>query len=321
MIKAPANPWDDPSYNPNPQNAPVNIDPAFGAPQVPAGPDAPPRSAPVQAAPATETVKKVETTPSVLNATPASAGGAAPLGEPPAPTVLNDGQGGSVPVPPAAIAPPGVVPPAAGATGAPPAGATPDPWNATTFGADSNVINTQIAPGAAPDRNKMATDQYNTWDAATAPGFEHSMTDATDQAAAHGQIRSGQLTNRYGDLARQRVLDQTTARNSYMQNALDSSITDARSNRNEQRGERGYQRSLAEEAIARRIAQQQAESGQGQQDFNNAITQFSVGSQGDPTGALGDAAAQSGQEAQTSQADMAALIRAWMARNQPQAAA
>lgn len=301
--KLPANPWDEPTYNPNPPT--LGTDTALsGAAKVLPGaagavPNVVPPKAPTIDPQVTTTATKTSAAPSVLNAGPG-------LGEPAAPTVLPDGSGGSVPVPPAAIAPPGVVPP--------PAAAPANPWDQTTFSGDSNVINTQITPNGLPDRNKMALDQYNTWDAETAPQLAHSITDATDAAAAHGQIRSGQLTNRYGDLARQRVLDQTTARSKYMQGALDSSINDSANNRNEQRTERGYQRSLAEQAIAQRIAQQQAETGQ-------AVTQFKAGNSApDPTGALNDAASLAGGESAQSSSDMAALIRAWLARQQPVAA-
>jgi hypothetical protein len=338
--KAPLNPWDDPGYA-STINAPMGGSDTGGG-SVPAPgrlgqPTNPPTPTPIEGgsfAPRRMSVpsgRPADANPTSVNVSSAPGSG---ITGPPAPTVLPDGGGGSVPVPPASMAPEGVVPPA------------------STFNAENNLINSQINPGAdprlsklqgyqdtaldkmfnGPDRNAMALDQYKTWEADTAPDYEHAITDATDAAAAHGQIRSGQLTNRYGDLSRQRALDLTTARNRYMQNALEGSIGDIRANysaaadaeaqansegrsaRNETRGERDYQRSLAEQAIARRIAQNQAETG-------TALTQYQAGNNlPDPTGALAEGAGLAGAESAQGSQDIGALIRAWLARNQSAAA-
>jgi hypothetical protein len=286
-------------------------------------------------------------------------------GVPPQPatgiTQLPDGQGGAIPVPPPSVTGPPPTPTPlvtgpgweGGLPGVTPRGlpttATGDPMTTptSTFGPGQNLINTQINPTAdprllklqglqdssidkilnGPDRNAMARDQYSTWEAATAPDFEHSISDATDAAAAHGQIRSGQLTNRYGDLARQRVLDQTTARNQYMQQALSDSIGDTQrgfedvsgaagtafnqglTGREEMRGERGYQQSQAQQALLNRIRQQQAEAGAEAQSFGEGTTAYGLGMEGDPTGAYQGASAQASDEAAAAAGDTGALLR------------
>jgi hypothetical protein len=327
-------------------NAP--IDPVNSSPP-PAGGPPNPSPAPVsKATPAP--AGSVQTT--TANATP---------GVPTQPatgiTQLPDGQGGAIPVPPPSVTGAPVTGPGweSGIPGVTPVGlpapgtATGDPMTTppSTFGPGQNLINTQINPTAdprllklqgmqdtsldkilnGPDRNAMARDQYNTWEAATAPGFEHSIQDATDAAAAHGQIRSGQLTNRYGDLAQQRVLDQTTARNQYMQNALEGSIGDTQrgfedvsgaegkafgeglTGREEMRGERGYQQSQAEQALLNRIRQQQAEAGAEAQSFGEGTTAYGLGMEGDPTGAYQGASAQASDEAAAAAGDTGALLR------------
>jgi hypothetical protein len=282
-------------------------------------------------------------------------------------TQLPDGAGGVINVPPPGITPPitqpgypgmtsplvpprptpvpGVGDPSPGGIQTP---STPTPLPGTQqFGPNSNLINTQINPTSdprlinlqgmqdaslqkvlnGPDRNAQALDQYNTWNAETAPDLEHAFTDATDLAAAHGQIKSGQLTNRYGDLARQRVLDQTTARNKYMQNALDASIGDTQrgfedvsgaagtaynqgvTGREELRGERGYQQSAAEQALQNRINQQKAEAAARAASFGEGATTYGLGNEGDPTGALQGASAQSADEAAAAAGDTGALLR------------
>lgn len=310
-----------------------------------AGPDAP---VPGQPAQATATV--VPGGPKTVNATaaPAATQGTDPTSSqsqvqtqgvrdtaPAAATAtgiraLPDGSGGTVQVPP-----PGTTPEA------------PPPSSLPTFDSSSNLINTQIGPSndprtiglqgqqdallnkitSGPDRNAMAMDQYKTWEDATAPEFQHGITDATDAAAAHGQIGSGMLTNRYGDLSRQRVLDQTTARNAYMQDALGKSIGDRQTafedassaagtaygqnvnSQNALRGERGYQSSKAEQALYNRIQQQMAEQSAQGQNFGQGLSTYGAGNTGDPTGAYQDASGQAGAEAQAAAGDTGALLR------------
>jgi hypothetical protein len=336
----PNSPIEPVNSSPPPRGGPPNPTPVPGiTPLNPAFRSGPPKPTPVPGVPGTTTT---------ASATP---------GVPTQPatgiTQLPDGAGGAIPVPPPSVTgpPPNPtpLPTGPGWEGGLPGTATGDPsvTPTSTFGKDNNLINTQINPAAdprllklqgmqdsslerilnGPDRNAMARDQYSTWEAATAPDFEHSITDATDAAAAHGQIRSGQLTNRYGDLARQRVLDQTTARNQYMQQALEGSIGDTQrgfedvsgaagtafnqglTGREELRGERGYQRSRAEQALINRIRQQQAEQGAEAQSFGEGTTAYGLGMEGDPTGALQGASAQASDEAAAAAGDTGALLR------------
>jgi hypothetical protein len=84
--------------------------------------------------------------------------------------------------------------------------------------------------------------------------------------------------------------------------------------RNEVRGERGYQQSLAEQAIAQRIAQNQMEQGQQQQNFGDAATLYGLGNLNDPTNAYQNAAGLASGEAASSSADVGALLRAYLAQ-------
>jgi hypothetical protein len=142
------------------------------------------------------------------------------------------------------------------------------------------------------------------------------------------------LTNEYGDLTERYKLDDNTTRANFLDDALTGTIGDrlsnanlARSNensiygqeanaRNEVRGERGYQQSLAEQAIAQRIAQNQMEQGQQQQNFGDAATLYGLGNLNDPTNAYQNAAGLASGEAASSSADVGALLRAYLARGQ-----
>jgi hypothetical protein len=239
-------------------------------------------------------------------------------------------------------------------TGAPtlaPAGTPP-----STFTADQNLINAQINPtpsarllGAqgqtdaslskvldGPDRVALASGAYDDFATRANRNFNRARTDATNDAAAHGQIGSGQLTNRYGDLEETLQENDALARSGLIRDAVTGTIGDRLNNygaarnaenaaygedvggRNELRGERGYQQSLAEQAIQRRIQQQQAEQGATQQDFQNGATLYGIGNASDPTGAYQNAAANASNEAASSSGDVGALIQAWLRSRQPQ---
>jgi hypothetical protein len=324
-------------------------------PQQAQGPDTAPASPPVPAS---------TPTPQAAAQTPPGGAGASAISQ------LPDGAGGAVTVPPPSMAPGGgfQIPsapninliPNAG-TMLPPSGPAPITSSApgsvpgaSTFGADQNLIQTQIDPAASPrllgaqgltdsavsqaltgpDRFAIAKDKYDTFAANADSNFSRKVKDATNAAAAHGQIGSGMLTNEYGDLTERYKLDDNTTRANFLDDALTGTIGDrlsnanlARSNensiygqeanaRNEVRGERGYQQSLAEQAIAQRIAQNQMEQGQQQQNFGDAATLYGLGNLNDPTNAYQNAAGLASGEAASSSADVGALLRAYLARGQ-----
>lgn len=235
------------------------------------------------------------------------------------------------------------------------AGAAPNAPGASTFGADQNLINSQINPTPSarllnvqgmgdaalnkvlngPDRVALGQSMYDTFAKGAQNQFGHALTDATNKAAAHGQIGSGQLTNEYGDLTSQFNLANDTAASNFANQALQGTIGDNLNNlsaaqgygnslygqeaagRNEQRDERGYQESLAQQAIAQRIAQNQMEQGQQQQDFNQGATLFGLGNYGDPTNAYENAATLASSEAGANSQDVAALLRLYAQNRNP----
>jgi hypothetical protein len=320
------------------------------------GPDTAPASPPVPAS-----------TPRPMAAaqTPPGGPGASAISQ------LPDGAGGAVTVPPPSMAPGGgfQIPSAPNINQIPNAGATIPPTGpapvtssapgsvpgASTFNAGQNLIQTQIDPAASPrllgaqnmsdaalakvengpDRAQLGQQYYDTFAQRAQNQFGHALTDATNQAAAHGQIGSGMLTNRYGDLTQQFNLDNTTAASDYATRALEGTIGDRLNNlnaargaensiygqeanaRNEVRGERGYQQSLAEQAIAQRIAQNQMEQGQQQQNFGDAATLYGLGNANNPTGAYQDAATLASSEAGSNSADVAALLRLFAQNRNP----
>lgn len=77
-----------------------------------------------------------------------------------------------------------------------------------------------------PDRLEMAKQFYRNFDQETEQDYLDSLQDATDMGAAHGQLFSGQLTNKYGDLFQRRARDKDAAKNRFLDEALRETFGD-----------------------------------------------------------------------------------------------
>lgn len=77
-----------------------------------------------------------------------------------------------------------------------------------------------------PDRLQMAKDFFKNFTDETEGDYQDSLKDATDEGAAHGQLFSGQLTNKYGDLSQRRARDQDSAKNRFLNEALRETFGD-----------------------------------------------------------------------------------------------
>lgn len=145
---------------------------------------------------------------------------------------------------------------------------TTDPRLAGTQGAVDAQAG-KLANG--PDRFQIAQDRFKTFSDATDPAFQASIRSATQHAAANGAIGSGQLGTDYGNLALQHTRDLANERSGLFSNALEGTIGDTRANvgllsglegqqfgqgvdqRNELRGERGYQNGMENQAYTRGV--------------------------------------------------------------------
>jgi hypothetical protein len=331
-----------------------------GSAMIPAGSDSAPWS---QAVPQTPPASPAPAPPAAANPASAKAAPAADAGVGSI-TQLSDGAGGSVTVPPIAMAPASVVPP----TMAAPAASDTAPWmtaSATapsmaaapatpgTFDATNNLIDSQILPTTdprlasvqaardaalakitgGPSRLDLAKSYLDAGNTGLDEQYAHDRQDATDAAGAHGQIGSGMLTNRYGDLFGGLERNKKAQELKYLTDASAGTIGDNlnalgaasgaesqtygenAANNAQTRTERDYQRTLAEQAIQQRIQQNAAEQTAKQQSFDNAARLYGLGNLNNPTGTYENAAANSSAEASGASSSMANLIRAWIARN------
>jgi hypothetical protein len=201
----------------------VNVPPSVGTVQgIRGGPANPSLNVP--------TGKPADANPWQVSANPPSAPSVAPLN----------------PTPVAPVAP--ITPPVNPAANVPGASVAPiDPTN--------DLRSTSVLPDQGVDRYQLAQDRFKTFSDSTDPEYQASLREANTAAAGAGQLGSGMLRTRLGDLALSRTRDLDTNKQHFLQDALEGSIGDARSNRDEVRGERGYQVGQEQNSHDRQVQQ------------------------------------------------------------------
>jgi hypothetical protein len=199
----------------------------------PTGVNLPPSVAPLNSRLTVPTAKPAD-------ANPWQAGGASPS----APSVAPVNPTPVAPVAP--IAP--ITPPVNPAANVPGASVAPiDPTN--------DLRSTSVLPDQGVDRYQLAQDRFKTFSDSTDPEYQASLREANTAAAGAGQLGSGMLRTRLGDLALSRTRDLDTNKQHFLQDALEGSIGDARSNRDEVRGERSYENSQEQNSHDRQVQQ------------------------------------------------------------------
>lgn len=128
----------------------------------------------------------------------------------------------------------------------------------------SDLRGQTIVPGQMADRNQIAQNQVNTWNASSQPQFQADLRSATSHAAGAGQLGSGQFRTSLGNLAYNRDLQRNSAQSNFLNNAQLGSIDDAYKN----------------VGIAQQ--QQQFQTGLQGQTFNQGLQALQAGSTGNP---------------------------------------
>lgn len=219
-------------------------------------------------------------------------------------------QNGLGPITPAAM-PPSVAPPTSAT--AMPAGVTPiDPSN--------DLRNKTIAPGAADprltdrqqmsdaalkdvakvDRYELAKSKFDEFAKSTEGDYLLNNRLATQRAAAGGRLGSGMLRTDYGNLDLARSRDLQGARDRFLNEALEGSIADSfgksrvlqdaegdlvsrgRADRDELRGERGYENELENQAFGRRRQQMLDENMLTDSSFDRDMRRAEFADRGNP---------------------------------------
>jgi hypothetical protein len=192
---------------------------------------------------------------------------------------------------------PSVVPSAPASTPLP---ATPTKLGygtSTTIDPNNDLRSQVIAPGTESSRADLAKTYLDMWSQNELPQFRAALRGTIGNNAALGRLGSGMLRTDVGNLDLAEQQKYNTAAGNFMTDALGAQITDNANQRAELRGERSYQTS-AEQAAADRARQQLLD-----QDyltnsrFGRSATALQLGTAGNPSGAVGQAASDAGARA------------------------
>ena len=126
-----------------------------------------------------------------------------------------------------------------------------------TPGGAGNYLGQTIQPGPSVDRIALAQRAWDASVAAGAPAYESALRSAKSEAAGVGQLGSGMLRTRIGDLglARQRDMDQQ--RQQLMNDAITGSISDQYQNLGIAQQQQGFQAAQQTTDFAQRLAEKQ----------------------------------------------------------------
>jgi hypothetical protein len=246
--------------------------------------------------------------PNAPNLHPVSTGGGLNLGG----DAIGAGSHPQVlPPPPAAggLGLPGggsVSPPVPG-SGAQPGGQPSVPYAALSgFGPGNDLIGTQIAPTAGPDRAALAGQAYDLIAQQAEPAYQQQLRTVGQDAAKFGRIGSGLTTSQLGDVQALHQRDLNQAQQALSINAGGQTLADQAALRGELRGERGYQGGLQtqaqQDAINQQLVQDQllnSATGREQGRIGDLIQLGQTGNPGSTLlGASGQVANQAGQTGQ-----------------------
>lgn len=182
----------------------------------------------------------------------------------------------ATPSTPQAPAPP--VPLATSPTAAPYATASTN-----TPGGAFDYLTKTIAPGAGVDRLSLAKSNLENYNTATDPEYKASINEAAQGGAAAGQIGSGQLRTRIGDLALARTRDLSTQGTKFLNDATSGSIDDAYKNINIAQDQQRFQAGQQETAFSQAQRQQAMDEALRSGDFQRYYQLLQAGYQGNPS--------------------------------------
>lgn len=148
----------------------------------------------------------------------------------------------------------------------------------------SDLIDQAVLPGSDVDRFALAQKRLADFRAARQPQHDSNVRKILDTNAGLGRLGSGMLNTDVGNEANAFEQQQTDMENNLLSNAIEGTIGDARSNRAELRGERGYQGGLENQAYGRGVDQYKMEQDAQGTAFDQAMRRAQFGEQGNPSG-------------------------------------
>lgn len=199
-----------------------------------------------------------------------------------------------------------------------PIGSIPPAPAPGTFTADQNLINHQIDPTQAglPDRTALAKQAFADYLSSAGDQFKQNERSITQRAAAGGRLGSGMYGSDLTDLATATQRDVLREGNRLASGLAGDTINDARSNRNELRGERGYQYGLSQDAISnaerQRLIEEQLQNGQFGRDQQQLDELIKLGYLNDPNALALGASGQVNANANNASSSVNDLFYQWL---------
>lgn len=257
-------------------------------------------------------------TPLPLAGSPApNAGGPPPIGGPPTPTPLASAQTPNAGLPPAGgqAGAPSPIPLATGSGASPYATATTN-----TPGSSTDYLNKTITPGAGVDRLALAKSNFENFRTSTEPEYQAALREAGQSGAASGQVGSGMLRGRLGDIGLARTRDLQSAETSNLNNATEGSIGDAYNNIGIAQQQQGFQAGQQGTAFDQAQRQKSLDEALRNGDFSRYMQLLQAGDAGNPSGVATDLAGYYGNQAGAAGSSAADLLKSSYAANALKAA-
>lgn len=176
--------------------------------------------------------------------------------------------------------------------------------NTNTPGGAFDYLTKTLVPAAGVDRLALAKSNWDNFAKSSEPDYKAAIRDTDTAAAGAGQIGSGMLRTRHGDLALARSRDLDSAKTSFLNDATAGSIDDSYRNIGIAQQQQGFQSGQQNDAFNQFLQQQQLEEMLRSGSFGRSATTLAMGNSGNPSdvalalsGIYGSQAGQAGASA------------------------
>jgi hypothetical protein len=166
-----------------------------------------------------------------------------------------------------------------------------------TPGSSTDYTNKTITPGAGVDRLALAKSNFENFKTATDPEYAATLREAGQSGAASGQVGSGMLRGRLGDIGVTRARDLQTAQTGFLNDATSGSIEDQYKNIGIAQQQQGFQQGQQQTAFDQQQRTQALEEALKSGDFQRYYQLLQAGYSGNPSDAQLALAGNYGQQA------------------------
>ena len=148
---------------------------------------------------------------------------------------------------------------------------------------NQNLTGQTIGVGQTPDRAGLASSMFDTFQRQSDPAYQASIREAESNGAALGQIGSGGLRTSVGNLANARGQQLDTAREGFLNNALEGSIGDQYRSVGVAQQQQGFQEGQQNTAFSQGLQQTALQEALTSGDFSRYMQLLNAGNTGNPS--------------------------------------